>query len=240
MRMLGLLVIAGALLAAGPASAAPKTASEKAWEDCEQKVDLDKRIIGCTKVLADEDEEDEDRAVAFNNRGNAHVGRGDFARAIADYNESAKLDPDYVWAFANRGRAYLFTGALDKARADFEQAVKLDPSSTYSNLWLEVINRRSNAPSEFKETVSKLDMTQWPAPVLRVYLGERTPDQAVADAKGSPDRVCEAHFYSGELALSQGNKDEATRLFKAAANACANSLIEFTSAKAELRALGIK
>jgi lipoprotein NlpI len=236
MRMLGLLVAAGVVLAAGPAGAA----SEKAWDDCQQKTDLDRRIVGCTKVVADEDEDDDDRAVAYTNRGNAYVGRGDFARGIADYSEAAKLDPEYVMAFANRGRAYLFTGVLDKARSDFQEAYKLDPKSTYSALWLEVANRRSNVKSVLKDDMGQLDMKQWPAPVLRAYLGEATPAQVLAEAKGSPDQVCEANFYSGELALSQGNKDEATRLFKAAAGACSAGLIEFTSAKAELRALGIK
>ena len=237
MRLLGSLLLVAVVL---PATAGADPASEQPWKDCAQRADVDLRIVGCTRVLADEDEEPADRAVAFNNRGNAHTARGDYTRAIADYTASAKLDPEYVWAYANRGRAHLFTGSLAKARADFQEAAKLDPASPYLALWLDVADRRSKAPSGLGEAVAQFDMAKWPAPILRLYMGETTSEQALAAANGSPDQVCEANFYSGELALAQGNKGEALRLFRAAVSGCATGLIEGMGAKAELRALGVK
>lgn len=237
MRLLGSLLLMAVVL---PGAAAADPASEKAWKDCEQRADADSRIIGCTRVLADEDEEPADRAVAFNNRGNAHAARGDYARAIADYTEAAKLDAEYVWAYANRGRAHLFSGSVAKARADFQQAAKLDAKSAYLALWLDIADRRGNAPSGLGQTLAGLDMDKWPAPIVRLYMGEMTSEQVLAAAKGSPDQVCEVNFYSGELALAQGNKGEALRLFRAALSGCAAGLIEGLGAKAELRALGAK
>ena len=86
-------------------------------------------------------------------------------------------------------------------------------------------------------------MTKWPAPILRLYLGQMTPNAVLAAAE-SPnaqmqrDQICQANFYGGELALQRGTKDEATRLFKLATDGCPKSSIEYQSATAELKALG--
>jgi len=87
-------------------------------------------------------------------------------------------------------------------------------------------------------------MTKWPAPLIHVFLGRLTPDALLAaadnhDPKTKKGQVCEANFYSGELALQQGRKDEAARLFKLAANDCPKGLIEWAAANAELNALGV-
>ena len=50
--------------------------------------------------------------------------------------------------------------------------------------------------------------------------------------------VCEAPFYSGELALLQGRKDDAARQLEAAASGCPRTDIEWDGANAELEALG--
>jgi lipoprotein NlpI len=52
-------------------------------------------------------------------------------------------------------------------------------------------------------------------------------------------QICEANFYSGELALQQSAKNEAIRLFRLAAADCPKTFEERLAAKAELRALGI-
>jgi hypothetical protein len=55
------------------------------------------------------------------------------------------------------------------------------------------------------QAISQIDMTAWPAPVIRLFLGQMTPT-AVLAAAADPDagkkkgQVCEANFYSGELA----------------------------------------
>ena len=58
------------------------------------------------------------------------------------------------------------------------------------------------------------------------------------DATKKKGQVCEANFYSGELALRTGAKDEATRLFQVAANDCPKNFNEWGAANAELKALG--
>jgi lipoprotein NlpI len=64
-------------------------------------------------------------------------------------------------------------------------------------------------------------MAVWPAPVIRMFLGQMTPAAVLAAADdpdvNKKDQVCDANFYGGELALRTGAKDEAARLFRLAA-----------------------
>ena len=88
-------------------------------------------------------------------------------------------------------------------------------------------------------------MTQWPAPVIRLYLGEITPEALLAAAAKHPDvgtrsdQICEANFYTGVLARQNGRKDEAIRRFRIAASGCPKVFLEWSAANAELRALGV-
>jgi lipoprotein NlpI len=76
-----------------------------------------------------------------------------------------------------------------------------------------------------------------------MFLGQMTPAAVLAAADDPDDtkkmgQVCEANFYSGELALRTGAKDEATRLLRLAASDCPHGFIEWSAADAELKALG--
>ena len=76
-----------------------------------------------------------------------------------------------------------------------------------------------------------------------MFLGETTPADVLAAAANDPDPVtrngqlCEAHFYSGQYALQQGDKPEATRLFRLAAAGCSHEFVEGAAANSELAAL---
>jgi lipoprotein NlpI len=142
-----------------------------------------------------------------------------------------------------RGMTELYAGALPKALADLDVASKVDPKSSYAAIWLDIVNKRSNLPSRLAQAVTLIDMTKWPAPVIRLYLGELTPsDVLVAADDRNPDikrdQVCEANFFIGELALLKGNTDEAARLFRLAAVDCPKDFVESYAAKAELKSLG--
>jgi len=137
----------------------------------------------------------------------------------------------------------LYAGALARALADLNQANALDPKNAYAALWADIVGRRNDLPSRLTQTSSKVDMTQWPAPVIGLFLGQTTTAGLLAaaddqDASKKKGRVCEANFYSGQLSLMKGTKDEAARLFRLAANDCPRGYIEWTAASAELKALG--
>jgi lipoprotein NlpI len=176
-------------------------------------------------------------------RGGAYFAKADYGHAIADYTAAIGLDAKYAYSYRARGRGYLYGGNLAKALADVIQASKLDPTDAYNALWVEIASQRNKAPSQLSQAISRIDMTTWPAPVIRMFLGQAKPAAVLAAAENSDARkkkgqICEANFYSGELALQQGAKDEATRLFRSAVSDCPKSFDEWANANAELKALG--
>jgi tetratricopeptide (TPR) repeat protein len=64
----------------------------------------------------------------YNKRGEARVEAGQEAEALADFEQSLKLDPNRWSALHNRGVSYGMQGNLDAALADFNRVVQLNPN----------------------------------------------------------------------------------------------------------------
>ncbi|WP_240537995.1 tetratricopeptide repeat protein [Bradyrhizobium japonicum] len=64
--------------------------------------------------------------IALRARGGAYAAKGDFDRAIADYDEAIRLNPRDKEAISARGNAYKTKGDFDRAIADYDQAAQLD------------------------------------------------------------------------------------------------------------------
>jgi lipoprotein NlpI len=180
---------------------------------------------------------------AQRNRGTKDQAKTEFNQIIVYYNAAIKADPKDDDAYFHRALANFYAGALPKALADLSQASKLDPEYPYYALWIDIIDKRDNLESHFSQAIAKIDMAKWPAPVIRLFLGETTPAAVLAaaedpDPKTKQGQLCEANFYIGELALQQGAKEEAARLFRISATDCPREFVEGHSASAELEALG--
>lgn len=300
-----------------PADAAKPAATARATPQdvmaCGQVKASDAAIAGCTKVIADEKQKPKGRAAAFFNRGNAHVAKGDYSAAIADFDEAIKLDPKNASAYNNRGNAhhdkgddaaaiedfssalkqnpryasayfnranaraakgdaqaltdydaaikynrrnvnaYIARGALllasgdtKKARADMRQAAVLDRKNAYAVLWQDIAEKRAKQKGVLTgKPVKGLDTKAWPGPVVDLFTGAVKFD-AVLAASDNPDaalkagQLCEANFYGGEHALIGGARDEAVKLFRAAAKECPRGFLEGIAAAAELKGMGEK
>jgi tetratricopeptide (TPR) repeat protein len=59
------------------------------------------------------------------NRGGAYYVKRDYRRAIADFSEAIRLDPNDASTYMARGNAYNATGEIDRTDADFNQAKRL-------------------------------------------------------------------------------------------------------------------
>ncbi len=64
-------------------------------------------------------------AEAHNNRGLAYSNLFQFKRAIENYSEAIRLNPQYAEAYINRGFAYDMQGKKAEALADFEECITL-------------------------------------------------------------------------------------------------------------------
>jgi len=203
------------------------------------KGDLDRAIADYDKAIRLEPK----AAAFYYDRGVAYHASGSVNRAIADYNKAIRLDPRSSQAYRARGLAYLYGGAPVKALADVSQASEIDPKNAYTALWVDIVGSRNNIASRLPQAILKIDMTAWPAPVIRMFLGEMMP-AAVRAAADDPDagkrqgQLCEADFYSGELALRHGARGEMVRLFRLAASDCPQDFEEWIAANAELKVLG--
>src|SRR6266480_2481731 len=100
----------------------------------------DLRISGCTTLIQSGRETQSILAVAFCNRGNAYQDyKGDYDRAIQDYDQAIRLKPDYFQAFNSRGVAYREKGDYDRAIQDYDQVIRLKPDH------FRAFNNRGNA-----------------------------------------------------------------------------------------------
>ena len=121
--------------------------------DCDSP-DPSRRIEACTTIL----HRDKDKAAwggAYNNRAGAFMAKGDYDRALADYDMAVQLNPEVAAAWLNRGTLWLRKEDFDRAIADLTMAIRLDPS-----LW-KSFNNRSNAwRAKGEYTKAKDDLDQ--------------------------------------------------------------------------------
>ena len=60
--------------------------------------------------------------------GQRLAAKKDYDKALADYDEAIRLDPDSVLAHNNRGGVWYYKKDYDKAIAEFNEAIRLDPN----------------------------------------------------------------------------------------------------------------
>jgi tetratricopeptide (TPR) repeat protein len=119
-------------------NAAPTfAASDVDWRRCmdlDNEAEVDANIAACTRILA-RGETQIAQASALSNRCELWNEKGDNNRALADCNESLRLNPTNASAHIHRGNAWLGKGDNDRAFREFDEATRLDPKNAvaYNN-----------------------------------------------------------------------------------------------------------
>ena len=147
-----LVPIAAALLAA--ATAVPALADD--WDTC-AKASGDDAIAACSRAIKSGTYNGKTLALAYSNRGVEWRAKGELARAIADYDEAIKADPQQSAAYNNRGIAYAAGNDFEKAIADYDEAIKLKPdyASALNNRGLAYFNQgqHQRAITDYDEAI---------------------------------------------------------------------------------------
>src|SRR5262249_61624105 len=89
---------------------------------------------------------------------------------------------------------------------------------------------------ESSPTATQPPATACPRPIVELYLGRRSLDEASAAAT-TPGHRCEVSFSAGQWHLLQGAKAAAQQALQKAAEPCPKSFIEYRGAVAELSRL---
>jgi tetratricopeptide (TPR) repeat protein len=99
--------------------------------DCD-KGSGDTQIRGCSRIIKSgrlygKPISRERLASAYNNRGTAFEKKGQYDRAIANFDTAISLNPKHTNAYFNRGNAYEEKGQYDRAIANYDTAISLNP-----------------------------------------------------------------------------------------------------------------
>ena len=70
--------------------------------------------------------------MAYYNRGFAYEKKGEYDRAIVDYDKAIAINPKFAAAYNNRGNAYYKKGDKEQAIVDFRKTLDIDPSSQHA------------------------------------------------------------------------------------------------------------
>ena len=101
-RNLSVLVLIASMFVTGAAFAQSQAQNRERCQDSNPDI----AIGGCTALIELNQETGRNLARAFYNRGVVYAIKQDYDRAIQDYDQAIRLNPNYAFAFTNRGNAY--------------------------------------------------------------------------------------------------------------------------------------
>jgi PQQ-dependent catabolism-associated CXXCW motif protein len=186
-----------------------------------------------------------DKVRSFGRLGRAYFAKYDFERAIQEYDKMIALQPNNANALRARAQAEIYAERISPAIADLTVAVKLQASNAYHAIWLHIARVRAGLVNleELVANTEKIDRTQWPWPVVALFLGASAPETIHAAARSfgaesdRDNQVCEADFYLGFHYLANGQRAEAKRLFEAVVTTCPQRNEEYGLGRVEFERL---
>ncbi len=99
--------------------------------DCFE-ADNERRITGCTDLLQTENLAPDVAALAYATRALAFSLKGDYEKAIPDYDRALRINPYFAVALNNRAWALYKSGRTDAGMTDIQRALALQPDSPHA------------------------------------------------------------------------------------------------------------
>jgi lipoprotein NlpI len=177
-------------------------------------------------------------------RAQTYLDEGEYRSAISDASDGLRLKPGDSDGRMQLGLAQWEYARYSDAAATFAAIVKARPDFAYGVLWRALSQARNGEAydAEFSQNAARLDLSKWPAPLIRLYLGQAAAgDMLKAAASSDPEtlknQTCEANFYAGEWQSLHSDQAAATALLQAAQAGCSRDFVEYDAAAAELKRL---
>ncbi len=164
--------------------------------------------------------------LALVDRGYAYLTKKDYVRAIADFSEAIRLDPEYVPALKNRGAVYLNTGDYDGAIKDYNKAILLEPeyAEHFYNRGIAYLGKNDHEQA-IRDFTKAIELNFYNRALAlsyrgRAYLAKNDHDLGMRDLKDAmdldpvPALKNRGAFYldTGDYAHAIDDYKEATRL----------------------------
>lgn len=111
--------------------AVPGGAGAQITGDCVSE-DWNRRIPGCTEIIDNPASTPVERAEAYAMRALTLSLKGDYEKAIGDYDEAIAIAPNYAVALNNRAWAYYKWGRGPRGLSDVEKSLLLNPLSEHT------------------------------------------------------------------------------------------------------------
>ncbi len=142
----------------------------------------DEKIAACSEAIR----QNAKASWAYVNRGDAHLNKSDYDRAVVDATTAIEIDPNNAAAYALRGFAYLNKSYNEKAIADENKAIEIDPkdADAYSFRGLAYVSKKDYDKAIADETKAiEIDPRQAPGYLGRgiAYAGMGEYKRAIAD-----------------------------------------------------------
>jgi tetratricopeptide (TPR) repeat protein len=83
-------------------------------------------LAACERVMRDGRYRLRDLADAYVNRGQVHYVKHEYDLAVANFDQSIRLDPSFALAFGNRANVWSMKKDYDHAIEDYTRAISLD------------------------------------------------------------------------------------------------------------------
>jgi tetratricopeptide (TPR) repeat protein len=176
---------------------------------------------------------------AWLERGAARLAKGDGAGAAADWAKARDTAPALIWTRWYPATGDFLAGRHAAAADAFELVTRAEPGFAPAPVWAYIARRRAGQSLD----VPKSTATDWPAPALSYFAGSLSADRFLALAaedqkSGDARRIGEAHFFMGQKALIDGDRESAKAHFQRAISVDAPRHVWKMAAERDLARLG--
>jgi tetratricopeptide (TPR) repeat protein len=187
------------------------------FDDCRQGYRPDVRLRACNEIIEGWNFAPNEKADAFNHRGEARAEAGALGQAVADFTASMRIRPDNVPALAGRGYARFATGDFAGSIADYNEAIRHAPGA--AELYFErghVYLAAGNADASIRDLTAAIRLDPRSASAFNnrglAYRKKGDAVHALQDystAIGINPAYALAYANRGYLLESQGRRNEA-------------------------------